>query len=353
MLFAEELGRWWKIIRNIAIFVGALLSVVILVDLVEAYATLRGVHPWLGYALVVALAGGALWLAIKVLGSLLRTPAVLSAPAIADGDHLTEREREVYAKYLVRYAEGLLANEAVPEELRNIKRALLATLVEKEAPPAAAIETDVIAPLLGALDEKAQRIVRDVTRNVMLGVAFLPWRSADLILVLQQNTKLVLQLTALYKSRPLVREQMNILKDTLRVVATINFLNLGRGFIETLGKSVPVVGRYIDNLAEGGGAAFLTFVTGQAAIDRCRAYRGWNYERGVEGMKSQLKSFFIEVGKMVTADLMPHVYALASDRAKKLWDGIRAAVTSTFEKTADGITRFVKKSKASGMRVTS
>lgn len=346
MVFAEELGRWWKIIRNIALFVGALLSVVILVDLVEAYATLRGVHPWLGYALVVALAGGALWLATKVLVSLLRTPSVLRAPAIADPDQLTEREREAYAKYLVRYAERLVSNGAVPEELRNEKRTLLATLMEKEGPPAAAIETDVIAPLLATLDEKAQRIVRDVTRNVMLGVAFLPWRSADLILVVQQNTKLVLQLTALYESRPLVREQMNILRDTLRVVAAINFLNLGRGFIESLGKAVPVVGRYIDNIAEGFGAGFLTFVTGQAAIDRCRAYRGWSYEQGVEGMKSHLKGFFVEVGKMVTADLMPHIYALASEQVKRLWDNVRSAVASTFEKTADGIGRFVRKGKA-------
>ena len=353
-MILDELRRWWQLILRILMGAGVLLSFLIVMDLAQAYVTLRAVHPVVGYVFAVLLLGALVWLTLRIFVTLRRHPKVLRVPAMRDPQNPTPQEQRKYLAYLTRYSERLLDNECIATQVRaqaeTRMKALVGdfaqeTPVEANASAIERLECEVIEPLIATLDDQAQRMVRDSTRDVMLGVAFLPWRSADLLLVLVRNATMVLKIVSLYNSRPLLAEQATILRDTLRVVAAINFLNLGQGLIEGLGKSVPVVGRHIDNKEQGFGAGFLTSVTGHAAIERCRAFKGWHYAESVDSIGRQLKHFYADVGGMVGTDLMPRLQALASEKAKRTWDKVTAAVASTLRITSENIGQLMRKGK--------
>ena len=81
---------------------------------------------------------------------------------------------------------------------------------------------------------------------------------------------MVLRDCNIYNSRPLLSEQVLVLKDVLKVVATINYMNWGQKVAESLTSSVPIIGRASGEIAQGLGAGLLTSVAGHGAMERCR-----------------------------------------------------------------------------------
>ncbi len=45
--------------------------------------------------------------------------------------------------------------------------------------------------------------------------------------------------------------------DIINIIATVNYINMGKNLIEHLGSKVPGIGRFIDDIAQGIGAGFL------------------------------------------------------------------------------------------------
>jgi len=78
----------------------------------------------------------------------------------------------------------------------------------------------------------------------MLGVTLIPYQGIDFIIVLYRNGAMVLNVATIFASRPAIGEQWMILRDVLKVVATVNFINVSRNLVESLFAHVPVLGRY-------------------------------------------------------------------------------------------------------------
>jgi hypothetical protein len=141
----------------------------------------------------------------------------------------------------------------------------------------------------------------------MMAVTLSPYPSVDLMVVVYRNGAMVLRLIRIYASRPAAREQLLILRDTLRVVATVNFLNVSRNLMESLFSKLPVIGPVVDDIAQGLGAGLLTSAAGHAAVGRCAAFRGWDKEEATETLARQARTFLADVKNIFTKDVLPEI----------------------------------------------
>lgn len=345
MIFAE-LKTWWRLLCRILVLVGVLLSFFAVIELLRAYLTLRNLHPLAGYAYLAALAALLIW-ACYYLWAIFRThPRTLALPP-------TDRPRK-YARYLARYLRRLQLNAALSNEQKtsaqNGHQQLTALLKASPAPDALeaqirTVEKDTLAPLIKSLDQIADRRIAAAVRDIMFAVTVSPYRSIDLLVVLYRNLAMIRNIAAAYNSRPPLREALQILYDVARVVATVNFLNLGSKMIENVSKGlpsvIPGVSKIVDDCAEGLAAGLLTSVTGHAAKDRCRAFRGWDYEQARQNIASHLKVFTADVGRMFFQDITPHIRLPGGLTAEK-WRNLRDSIAHGFNETVDAIGHFVR-----------
>jgi uncharacterized membrane protein YcjF (UPF0283 family) len=352
------LMRLWRKFLNALLAVGIVLSFFAVIEVIRAYEVLYDLHPFLGDLFVALILVGVLWLPVYYALGVGRRGTVLVPPPRQDLQAAGNAARRAYARYLGRVMKRLSENSYLAEGERreladNLRRfsevtgrkpgreAMLATLREAE--------TRVVAPVIARLDALADKEVRTCVRDVMLGVTLSPWRSVDVLVVLYRNARMVVGITRIYESRPRLREQILILRDVAGVVATVNFLNYGSRLLQNLTASVPLLGRYTDDVAQGIGAGLLTSVTGHAAADRCRAFRGWDQAEAQETIRRRLKDFVADMRGIVTTDLFskisrPVASQLPEDAEKpKLLALVRDGIAAAMDETDEVIDSFVRR----------
>lgn len=329
------LKNWFRIIRAVVTAVGVLLGFFAFIEVVRAYQTLRGLHPAAGYAFLAVLAAAAGWLAWYLWVNLAAVPRALRPPAIPDPAQATVRQLKKYLVYLRRFLERLTINPSVSDgnhasiqiALGQIDRVLAEeTTVEGLRAAIEVVEGRAIMPALADIDALASRQVRDSMRDIMIGVTLSPYKSADLFIVIYRNLVMTIRIIRVYNARPAVAEQCRILLDILNVIATVNYINMGKNLIEGLGSRVPGIGRFIDDIAQGIGAGFMTTIAGHAAMDRCRAFKGWNAAEAKRHLLSHVGDFYNDVKDIFFKDV---------------WQGVRrragAAANDAGEQVADAI----------------
>ena len=157
-----------------------------------------------------------------------------------DKDTASLHQIRVYCKYLVNYINRLSENEHLTsDEVQTcnegqIQLTQASTASESSEELINALEkteVEVVLKVIESLDAKAEIEIRNSVRDIMLAVTLSPYRAADLLIVLYKNVAMIMRIVKIYNSRPLLREQILIFRDTMRVVAAVNFLN----FVENIG----------------------------------------------------------------------------------------------------------------------
>jgi len=321
----------WRLIRTTVIVAGVLLSFFAVLELLQAYQTLYNFHPVAAHVFVVVIIGLLTWLIVYVWGNLAVFPRPLNPPKIADCSAATDRQLKKYLRYLKRFLLRLQANPNLTDDQAQIAEALdklenhsgfnraeCLSLIES-------IENNTIKPALKKLDVQASKQVRDSMRDIMVGVTLSPYKSADLLIVIYRNLVMVVRIVKVYRVRPALSEQLRIFSDIINVVATVNYINMGRNLIEALASRVPGIGRFVDDIAQGIGAGFMTTITGHAAMDRCRAFRGWNEAEAKRHLLSHVGDFYNDVKDIFFKDVWGGIRGRAStppDAGEKVADAI-------------------------------
>ncbi|MBN2211549.1 MAG: DUF697 domain-containing protein [Sedimentisphaerales bacterium] len=345
-MFIEELKHLWRWGKRLVVAVGVLLSFFAVMELLRAYQTLHNVHPWLGIGFAIVVIVGLLGLLFWLVKDIYRYPKVLVAPPAS--------RPKRYARYLAKYLDRLALNEVLSEE--DLQRAAQAASKLPEDMRAAqnqaamqeviqTVEHETIEPLLKVLDERADKTIRAAVRDIMIAVTLSPYHSVDLMVVIYRNLGMVGKLVGVYRSRPRLKESLAIVYDTLRVVATVNFVNLGSRLIENVSTSlpgmIPGIGRIVDDCAEGLAAGLLTSLTGHAAQDRCRAFRGWNVAHARTHIGTHMKTFSTDVGKMFFKDVVPLI-KIPGGIALEKWRQMIESVRKGFNDTIAAFQNFVR-----------
>ncbi|HOK96354.1 MAG TPA: DUF697 domain-containing protein [Anaerohalosphaeraceae bacterium] len=324
----------WNLIRTGVIVVGVLLSFFAVLEVLRTYQTLHAFHPWAGGLFLAAAVGLVIWLAVYVWINLAAFPPALNPPRIEDFAKASQHQLKQHLRYLRRFLQRLQENPGISED----KRGLIGTALDRisqtlSAPSSAeamrmaieAVQADAVKPILSDLDELAARQVRDSMRDIMIGVTLSPYKSADLLIVLYRNLVMVMRIVRIYRTRPALSELLGIFSDIVNVIATVNYINMGKNLIEGLGSRVPGIGRFVDDIAQGIGAGFMTTITGHAAIDRCRSFREWNAAEAKRHLLSHVGDFYNDVKDIFFKDV---------------WGGIRSrigAAGDNKDKVADAL----------------
>jgi len=355
----------WRMLKAVVIAIGVFLAFVSLVECIQAYQILRGVHPVLGWLFLAVLLVALGWGVAYYIVAMLRRPAVLTPPPRRDLATASAGERRLYARYLVNVMERLAGNGLVPEDQKKGLRAEATALKghlgggSDGTQLVAALDhavDQVILPAVVPLDEEAARRVRNCVRDTMLGVTVSPWRSVDLFVVLYRNGRMVLEVSSIYNGRPRLREQTRILSDVLKVAATVQFLNIGSKLMENLTSWIPVLGRFTDDIAQGIGAGLFTSVTGYATIDRCRAFRGWSEEEARSGMGGKLKQFMQDLKGIVTDTVVPalgrriEAEIPAEGRVPNFMERVKSGIGEAIDATSDVLDGCVRKPVTMGVK---
>jgi hypothetical protein len=345
------LKNWWKTFKTAVWIFGGLLSFFAIIELLRVYQTLYNFHPLAGAVFVILLLFGIISLSVYVAVTLASRPAVLIPPAITEPDRPTRKELRRYIKYLKRYIERLGRNTSLTIEDRNKTKegvAELSSSLESKNDPKELLltieraERDIINPLLSNLDEQAKRQVRNSTRDVMMAITFSPYKSADLLIVLYRNLLMIQRVVRIYNSRPRFSEQLSTLLDTIRVVATVNFLNMGKTMVEKLGSKVPGIGQFLDDITQGIGAGFMTSVAGNAAMERCKAFKGWNAQEAQLRLRNHAAEFFADVKDIFWVDMKQEIRSRIGDIPVNQWNKIKDGIAAVLDETTKAVGKFIR-----------
>ena len=281
--------RFWKQASRVITAAAVVIAFLLVIELIRAYETLRHLHRWAGYAFLVVLAAGLVWLTGRLLGGWRVRPRTLKPPDVGDLEEADAPALRRYGAYLGKYLARLGVNESLTDEQRAAARAAADELPERLRQCASPeelrerlrrAETERIEPLLVSLDQQAESEIGECVRDVMIGVAASPWPLIDALIVLYRNGGMITRLTHIYNSRPALREPLAVFRDTVRLVATIKLAHMMRKLLERAVRDVPLAGRIAEALTQAVGAGVLTSAAGPAAQHRCRAFRGWNRAEG-------------------------------------------------------------------------
>lgn len=347
----------WKLLRTAVIVIGVLLSFFAILEVLRAYQTLYNFHPWAAWAFLAAVIGLLVWLAVYVWINLAAFPKPLNPPRIESVENASDRQLKKYLQYLRRFVLRLSVNGLLSEAQR---KGLAETALRIDAAPGdhagrlaliASVENDSIRPALKTLDGQASRQVRDSMRDIMVFVTLSPYKSSDLLIVLYRNLVMIVRIVRVYRVRPALSEQLRIFSDIINVIATVNYINMGRNLIEGLGSRVPGVGRFIDDIAQGIGAGFMTTVAGHAAMDRCRSFRGWNEAEAKRHMLSQVGDFYTDVKDIFFKDVWGGVRSRAGMAAGEAKEKVADAIDETGSALDDFIRTPIKAVYTAGQSV--
>jgi len=313
-MFTDQLTLLWKIIKRGFYILGSLLLFIVVIEVIRALQTLSAVHPVLAWVVGIAGIGSIVWGIWKLLQLLKEFPSALISP---DPEKLGGKKSNTYLKahlyYLKSVVEGLSKNKHLPVEIRNAlsgvltdgKSFLTSGNADQLNRRIVTLDEDVISPALQQLDEQAEKKVQDTVRDTMVGVMLLPFKAADIYLVIYRNGVMFLELVKLYSQRPSIKETYNVFRDVIKMVATVNILSYTERFTQKLMASVPILDKTTDDIIQGTGAGLLTTAVGKATIQRCRAYQKWNMDIEIESYRKTSLDFLVYVKDILGDDVVP------------------------------------------------
>ncbi len=347
--------RFWKQASRVITAAAVIVAFLLVIELIRAYQTLYALSRWAGYAFLVALAAGLVWMTGRLLGGWRVRPRTLKPPDVGDLEEADAPALRRYGAYLGKYLARLGVNESLTDEQRAAARAAADELPERLRQCASPeelrerlrrAETERIEPLLVSLDQQAESEIGECVRDVMIGVAASPWPLIDALIVLYRNGGMITRLTHIYNSRPALREQLAVFRDTVRLVATIKLAHMMRKLLERAVRDVPLAGRIAEALTQAVGAGVLTSAAGHAAQHRCRAFRGWNREEAARDLKARLGDFLADCWRVASETLLGPLGRMYH----KSVNGIAGAFKKAVDATVAVADTFVARPVAAGGR---
>lgn len=339
----------WKLVTRITIIVGALLALFAVGEVVRLFLLLYRIAPLGGYLFLALLGVGAVLATISLVRQITKYPRPLIPPPLPSLEVASHKEMKRYAQYLITYQTRLSDNaflsEPVRDQLREEVESMsgllnhhplnedLVHIIRKS-------DAETLPVAHTELNNRAEREIRRSVRDVMLGVTLSPYHSIDILIVLYRNFSMIFRIMRIYATSPAPRAQWRIVRDVIRVIATVNFLYVGRNLIENLFAFVPFVGRVADDIGQGLGAGLFTSACGHAVIDRCASYHGWEKEAAVESLAAQSKDFIRDVKNIFTKDVLPDIKNRIISEAPQektaepgFWDNLQKGINSAFDAT--------------------
>ncbi len=355
---------FWTFAKKALLILGILITFLIGVEIFRIFAMFYRFRPWLGWLFAAALLALLGWGLLYAWRALRSVPRALKPRPLPDPDTASIPDLKAYCEYLRAYLLRLARHARLDEESAATAREQAEYLRDtlsahplREDLTRAIRETreQVLEPLLSTLADSAEKEIRSSTRDVMLGVTLSPYHSIDLLIVIYRNAGMIVRVARIFGSRPDGPDRLRVLVDTLKVIATVNFLNLSRNLIESLFSKLPFVGRIADDIGQGLGAGYFTCLAGHAAIQRCTSYAGWSRLEAAEGIAARNRQFLEDVRDIFLKDVFPEIKVRLRQAAPPeqteqtgFFESITRGITGAVDQTASMVGDYVVRPAWSG-----
>jgi hypothetical protein len=117
---------------------------------------------------------------------------------------------------------------------------------------------------------------------------------------------------------------------------------MSKNLLESLGSRVPLIGKCVDDIAQGIGAGFMTSVAGHAAMYRCRAFRPWDEENAKESLRNHMRDFYADIRDIFKKDILHIIMNRVGDLSKENLEKIRTGISAALGETGNAVASFVK-----------
>lgn len=329
--FASQWAKTWRIIKWSATALVVLAFLTVVGQGFLYYRIFGDVHPLLGYAFIILLAGLLLLLVGRPLLAFLATPVAARPPHIDyDFDNPDPSLLGVRLKYDLKYLNMLRRNRLLQVEWGEIDasiqagRDLLARCAgrDDETPEALsaaleAFERDHIEARLKQLDAQVDRLIHAEAVSVGVATAFSMNGTVDAFIVLWRNANLVARISQIYFGRPHLGGTLIILRDVAAIVV------ISRALEDVTDMTGDVIGGLLGRMGgliagpvmDGAVNAMMTLKLGYLAKRRCRAFKGWSSTQARSISAEALERVKRESGS-VAADLLKRCGGLTSRAAR-------------------------------------
>ncbi len=324
---AAQWAQGWRVVKW---SVSALVVAAFLVVIGQGFLFYRlfdDVHPVLGYAYVLILAGLLVALVGRPIAGFLSMPVAARPPSILI-DARAPRPEALAARirYDIRYLQMLQANPLTHSErpaiAQGIARArdLLGRAGSATAPQALALSAELevfertqIEALLAPLDKRAEAIIHSEAVGVGVATALSMNGTLDAFIVLWRNANLIARVSRIYFGRPHLMGSLRILRDVAAIVVAARALeDVSEITGDIIGGLLGHMGGLIAGpVMDGGINAMMTLKLGYLAKRRCRSFKGWSAGQASAISAEALKEVKEESGSVI-GDLLKRLGGLTS-----------------------------------------
>ncbi len=290
--FWDQVSTWFRWLKITAYSVASLFVLVVCVQAADLYSAAHDVHPAVGVLAILLMIGASILVIVPAF-RFLKVPRVIEPPAIPKKEDLRLHHVAAECRYLNRYLEACLRNDALAEQEDAIRsaRESLAELIAKVR-AAKGSETLVLAEELGAwvdstmpgiladIDARAEKMIYQEALNVGLGTAVSPNGTLDAFVMLWRSVGLASKLAVLYYGRPGPLGTLAVVRDVCVATAAAAYLhNVTESLGNVLAKSLGSAGSVIAGPAVEGVTNGLVLIRiGYLTKERCRSFRRWDVE---------------------------------------------------------------------------
>ncbi len=329
--FASQWTKAWRVIKWSATALVVLAFLTVIGQGFLYYRIFDDVHPVLGYAFIVLLAGLLILLVGRPLLAFLATPVAAKPPHIDfDPDKPDPSLLSVRLKYDLKYLTMLRRNRALIDEWGEIDaslqagRDLLARCAGRDGETADALsaaleafERDHIEERLKSLDAQVDKLIHAEAVGVGVATAFSMNGTVDAFIVLWRNANLVARISQIYFGRPHLGGTLIILRDVAAIVV------ISRALEDVTDMTGDVIGGLLGRMGgliagpvmDGAVNAMMTLKLGYLAKRRCRAFKGWSAKQAKSISAQALERVKQESGSVAT-DLLKRCGGLTSRAAR-------------------------------------
>ncbi len=328
---AAQWAQGWRVVKW---SVSALIIAAFLVVIGQGFLFYRlfdDVHPVLGYAYVLILAGLLVALVGRPIAAFLSMPVAAKPPSIVIDAKAPQPEALVARiRYDIRYLQMLQANPLTQGERPAIAQGIAKAraLLERagRATPAEALalslelegfERTQIEALLAPLDKRANAIIHSEAVGVGVATAVSMNGTLDAFIVLWRNANLVARISRIYFGRPHLMGSLRILRDVAAIVVAARALeDVSEITGDVIGGLLGRMGGLIAGpVMDGGINAMMTLKLGYLAKRRCRSFKGWSAGQASAISAEALKEVKEESGSVI-GDLLKRLGGLTSHASR-------------------------------------
>jgi hypothetical protein len=105
---------------------------------------------------------------------------------------------------------------------------------------------------------------------------------------------------------------------------------------------VPGIGQFLDDITQGIGAGFMTSVAGNAAMERCKAFKGWNAQEAQLRLRNHAAEFFADVKDIFWVDMKLEIKSRIGDIPVNQWNKIKEGIAAVLDETSKIVDKFIR-----------